>query len=88
MRARRSGYLQEVSVFCTQQGSCTYELIRVETTCTRPVIPQECKNSHTETGGRWGHKVLPLAEELLAIDSFQERRGKVSFLKSMWLQVD
>lgn len=71
VRARGVGWLQA-------NGSCTYELKAFVDVYTRLWKLKGKKKTARRLGG--GHKVLPFAEELLAIDSCQERREIAFFI--------
>lgn len=71
LRARGSGWVQENSVFHSQQGSCTYKCTDVRAVCVRPTQAQAAQNPSVERGS--GDKIPPLAKKLLAIDSLRER---------------
>lgn len=62
--------MDEYSALLIQQGSCTYELTEIVTVCTSPMKPQ-LKPNPKMRGGR--PEALPVAEELLAVDSCGER---------------
>lgn len=76
VRVRFSRRLLGNSVFWTQQDSCTYKPITVTTPCTGPIQAQVKPNPSTEIGNR--HGILPLAEELLATISYQDRERQFS----------
>lgn len=63
---------QRISLFQIHQGSCIYKLTEVRA-CVRPAQLKPKRNCRVKNGG--GHKVPPLAQELLGTE-----RGKVSFL--------
>ena len=62
--------------FSTKQGSCTYELIVIVTSCTRLVKTKARPNFRMEKGSE--EKALPLSKELLAIDDYWERKSPFS----------
>lgn len=75
----RSGEWAQGNCFLNTAGGCTYEFTAVEVALIRPVQVEARQDSSMERAS--GHQVLPLAKELVVVDSCWVRESL--FLKGV-----